>query len=692
MKRLISVLLAVIMLLSTLTVGFAGAVELQTNQMSLKTKSKGIVTISASPAKVEYAWGDEVVLDVEAKNNTDKDYENVQIRVLENKAKFFNVDEDCAVTIASLKAGETKTAQIRIQTGTPNALQRVFVVPFYWIVESVSSLLSKMNGGDTTVRVKVGLFKYKFQLDVTDGPEAEKEPEGPTEPAKSVTVSFCLNYDGATEAIPSQTFKAGQKAEYPDFPWREGYTFLGWFADAACEHAFSFDTVINEDTVLYAGWMEGSPTNLTLEYLTALLTIEYATGDYPDSVTKDLGLPITFEEYEGVFVMWRSSNNAVIAPDGEVNRPSKNTDVTLTATITYNGETKDVSFPLTVIADHSASAAEIEEHSVKDVLAMNDGEAEIEYNEEETQVVMIDGKFYEPVVNDVGDALDAVQSVHAMIGLENPYEELDPYSINADEYGASFAFKQTYQGYEIYGRALTVVTDKNGKADLLNSGAVSTEILKTVNLTPALTQAEAEAVAKEASGEGTTVDSEQTHMVIFPLNEYADSPVLAYVVVISSNDGIEAEEFVNSQNGEIVYETILKSSIDVMEGSGYDELDNEHACTFPVTQQELITPNTNISVIYCMSDPTRKISVYNGLKGMFSPVYSWKIKDDEDGEPAWDPVAVSAYTNLIKVYDWYKYFFEKRFGGWKRNANRSICSCSGNTDSRKQSSSVVWKE
>ncbi|WP_129689905.1 Ig-like domain-containing protein [Gottfriedia acidiceleris] len=47
-------------------------------------------------------------------------------------------------------------------------------------------------------------------------------------------------------------------------------------------------------------------------------------------ITKDLNLPTTYGN-DGVTITWQSSDPSVIAPDGKVTRPAKNTDVTLTA-------------------------------------------------------------------------------------------------------------------------------------------------------------------------------------------------------------------------------------------------------------------------------------------------------------------------------------------------------------------------
>ena len=70
------------------------------------------------------------------------------------------------------------------------------------------------------------------------------------------TVSFEPN---GVAAIASQSVAADGKVTAPVVPEREGYTFAGWFTDAACKTAYDFETAVNASFTLYAGW-EGDST------------------------------------------------------------------------------------------------------------------------------------------------------------------------------------------------------------------------------------------------------------------------------------------------------------------------------------------------------------------------------------------------------------------------------------------------
>lgn len=64
-----------------------------------------------------------------------------------------------------------------------------------------------------------------------------------------------FNSNGGSEVDP-QTVNAGETATEPTDPTKEGYDFLGWYSDQELQTEFNFSTAINDDTTLYAGWVE----------------------------------------------------------------------------------------------------------------------------------------------------------------------------------------------------------------------------------------------------------------------------------------------------------------------------------------------------------------------------------------------------------------------------------------------------
>ena len=70
---------------------------------------------------------------------------------------------------------------------------------------------------------------------------------------KKYTISLNLNYDGAP-AAQTLSVEAGSAAARPADPVREGYRFLGWYADVAAAQEFDFSAVLQADATAYAAW------------------------------------------------------------------------------------------------------------------------------------------------------------------------------------------------------------------------------------------------------------------------------------------------------------------------------------------------------------------------------------------------------------------------------------------------------
>ena len=95
------------------------------------------------------------------------------------------------------------------------------------------------------------------------------------------TVSFSV--DGGSE-IAAQTVINGKSATKPaEDPTREGYVFVGWYADAEFKTPYAFGTApVTGDTTVYARWSEASATG---KEFTVKLDPNYAGAEAPTSVT-----------------------------------------------------------------------------------------------------------------------------------------------------------------------------------------------------------------------------------------------------------------------------------------------------------------------------------------------------------------------------------------------------------------------
>jgi len=91
------------------------------------------------------------------------------------------------------------------------------------------------------------------------------------------TVTFETN--GGT-AVEAQTVESGKTAVKPADPDKGGYTFAGWYADAALTQAFDFSTAITEDITVYAEWSDNPKTGdaMDLSLWIGLVTLSLFMG------------------------------------------------------------------------------------------------------------------------------------------------------------------------------------------------------------------------------------------------------------------------------------------------------------------------------------------------------------------------------------------------------------------------------
>ena len=69
---------------------------------------------------------------------------------------------------------------------------------------------------------------------------------------------FTVTFDsrGGSD-VPAQNQMYGDLVETPVPPTREGYTFQGWYKDAACDLLWNMETdTVETDMTLYAGWQK----------------------------------------------------------------------------------------------------------------------------------------------------------------------------------------------------------------------------------------------------------------------------------------------------------------------------------------------------------------------------------------------------------------------------------------------------
>ena len=161
------------------------------------------------------------------------------------------------------------------------------------------------DGGDNYFVTTAGEYT------ITYNPETKSITVAPTLHEKTVT--FDLNYEGATGAPEAQTITEGEKATAPAEPTRTDYTFYGWYTDEACTKKYDFDTPVKADITLYARWILTASIPASVK-VTFDLNYEGAPEATEADTVKGLVAQPADPEREGYYFLgWYSA-----AADGEL--------------------------------------------------------------------------------------------------------------------------------------------------------------------------------------------------------------------------------------------------------------------------------------------------------------------------------------------------------------------------------------
>lgn len=425
------------------------------------------------------------------------------------------------------------------------------------------------------------------------------------------------------------------------------------------------------------------------------LAIKYQGGDNPNYVTNNLELPINaenIENVEDVTITWTSDNINVIEVSsasessgtisGIVHRnKEKNESVALTVKVEKGVAVANKTFALTVIRERSKSIedakADIQIIGVNEIRTMNAGneDLQITYNADRDRITDIDGKYTDITISNADDALDAVQSLHGILGISDPYTELTPSVITSDMYGAEYTFAQVYNGVAVLGRNMTVSTNSKGEGDFIASSVVPSSLLANADLTFNYTQEQVENSVKERYDDGIDV-RKGTERAIFSLFEYENSPVPVYVVSVYGNDDsgnyIDENVFVNALTNDVIFTSPNIHDADIIEyRTADDELTNltHTQRTFPVVPLSILG-----NTYYIMKDPETKVEAYNREIGIFDGRYNHVSFGEHDEQQ------VSAYANMIDVMKWWKASFDRDSLDGKGGRVKLVTHRKGGTD------------
>lgn len=167
MKKFVSILLVMVLMITSLSVGMVGFAENNATANAIKG-----VSVSAKTQNSKYNWGDEIYFDVTVKNTTDETINNIKISSLAKKITYFyEEDGSGSAVIDTLQPGETKTVQIMYVSQKLPFFIRLFILPFVSIAESITGLTFGIGAYDAVCKAKVGLFSYRFGFMVGENKE-----------------------------------------------------------------------------------------------------------------------------------------------------------------------------------------------------------------------------------------------------------------------------------------------------------------------------------------------------------------------------------------------------------------------------------------------------------------------------------------------------------------------------------------
>ena len=81
------------------------------------------------------------------------------------------------------------------------------------------------------------------------------------------TVTFDLQDHGTMTTATQTDIPTGETVDKPTDPTEDGWTFGGWYEDAACSNAYDFSSAVHSSFTLYAKWTENSlPAQYTVKF------------------------------------------------------------------------------------------------------------------------------------------------------------------------------------------------------------------------------------------------------------------------------------------------------------------------------------------------------------------------------------------------------------------------------------------
>jgi Zn-dependent metalloprotease len=163
---------------------------------------------------------------------------------------------------------------------------------------------------------------------------------------------------------------------------------------------------------------------------------------------------------------------------------------------------------------------------ISNIKALNGGELPDIYMDDEDSIPsFIDGMYSNEKINNENDALDSLNDIKNLMGINDVNEEFDFYQKDSYDNNTFYRFQQYYNGIEVYGKTAVVVADSNRKAS-----ALSNDYEPGISITTEPTIAEEDAIAVVQNGITNAENVSSMGLRIYTIDT---APTLVYMISCS---------------------------------------------------------------------------------------------------------------------------------------------------------------
>ncbi len=287
------------------------------------------------------------------------------------------------------------------------------------------------------------------------------------------------------------------------------------------------------------------------------------------------------------------------------------------------------------------------------------------YTGEGSVQTFIGEPFYDGVIKDEYDALDAIYSVLDFVGGDAS-TELDPVVIQTTEDDTTYyTFRQMAGDVAVYGSTVKLITDKDGQAIGLVSSLVPNLQVESM-YDWSIDADEAEAIVEYVfSGEGLKIVPGVTEQTLLPFED--DSSNFYYAWVVYTNniyDDVDTAYIAHyvDESGNYLYSMPVSqpgSKEALAGGAAAFAFDGMEEANWTGTVTGLLGESYDIDIPVMidsetgnviLGDKERQILCADYADFEFENTLTPCIAENEE----WDPEAILTYANFILVYDLFK--------------------------------------